>query len=274
MMRAREIFEPILLNTEHDIATTTERYLRENTLLRDYQLYIPPDASSSSRYFQPIQQVLRGRVHNDWCDKGTRSGIYRRRLIKDIRANLLLAYLARTWPRLKIIWIVRDVMSAIESQLNMVLRFGWSFSWEPQQIISQARLTEDWLSGYVPLMQTAATDAERLAHRWCIETMVPFWQNVHKLDNVLLVRDEELINDVMAWEPVFRLVPGIRGRESKFESVASHPSRTARHVNTTIKPSDSESYTLTNDERTAIARIVDSYNANIWARPAALLSRT
>jgi hypothetical protein len=258
VMRAREIFEPLVVDDDFDIATLKGRKLEDDRLLRDYQIYVPPELGRRSRYYKPLDSILCGQVRNRWCDGNTRSGVYRRRLIKDIRSNLALAYIARQWSRLRIVWVIRDPISVIGSQLRVAKAFGYTFDFKPINVLFQPRLVADWLADHVPLMQSADSKAERLAHRWCVETMVPLWQGAHRLSNIKLVRYEDLVEDTGAWDDVLNFV-GLSPVAARLDSIIARPSRTARTA-----PGDGPADALTPDETAAIRAIVESYGAAEW----------
>jgi hypothetical protein len=253
---AREIFEPLLIDGDMDIAPPKAWRMNYGDLLRNYEVYIPADAGEASRYHQPLDTIVQGRMRNRWCDGDVRPGVYSRRVIKDIRANLALGYIARQWRRMKIVWIVRDPVAVVGSQMRMARKFGYVFDFAPLSVVFQPRLVADWLAHAVPAMQAAAGKAERLAHRWCVETMVPFWQGVHRLDNVMLVRYEDLMGDPAAWEPMLRFVGAEGARAGRLEQIIGRRSRTAKDD----LPTDE----LSGEEISAIERIVEGYGASEW----------
>jgi hypothetical protein len=257
MTRRRTIFEPFLLDTDYEFATLKGRTIDEGRVLRDYQLYIAANAGTTSPFYQPINDILRGRVKNEWCDFGAIPGIYRRRLIKAIRANLFLGYLAQTWPALKIVWVVRDIVDVVGSQVAMVRR-GWKFDWDPNTVFSQEHLIHDWLGKYAPLMNSATTAVERLAHRWCIETIVPFRQGVHDRANVRLVRYKDLTEDAPGWEQISRFVSGNVWSGPMFAELLSRPSTTSRKADL-IRSGGSNGDELSQQEISAIDRVAAAY---------------
>lgn len=249
---AREIFEPILIDGDMDIATPKRWKLNYPDLLRNYLPYVRPDAGRESRYFQALDAIFRGRMRNRWCDGGVRPGLYRQRVIKDIRANLALAYIAEQWPGMRILWIVRDPRAVVASQLG---RFGYDFEFGPQSVVFQPKLTADWLADHVAAIDAAASKAERLAHRWCVETMVPLWQGVHRRANVLLVRYDALKADPSAWAPVLSFIGQDEASAGRLAAIQARRSRTA---------GDGEPRTLAAEDMAAVERIVEGYGAAAW----------
>ena len=230
LMGSRPIFEPFLFDGSEDFALPKQRFLSEAGLRRNHQLYIRPEEGSTSRHYVPIQSILRGRVRGAWCDSQTRIGVYRRRLIKEIRVNLFLAYLAKTWPALRIIWLIRNPFDVIDSQIAQTrTRKGWTFDWDVRDVLSQQKLLTDWLAPFVPSMKRASSLPERLAHKWCVETYVPLRQEVHAHPGVLLVRYEELKSRPEEnWKRIARFLSAETWQGPAFELAIRRPSRTSR----------------------------------------------
>ncbi|MDA8306515.1 MAG: sulfotransferase [Deltaproteobacteria bacterium] len=228
MTRARQIFEPFLLHRAGYFLFTAHRDPTEANCDLNYELYIRPE-SPSCRYKDQIADILFKPHRNSWCDKMCRHGIYRKRLIKDIRANLFMAYIAHNWPSLKILWVVRNPVDVVESQVAM-RKVGYPFDWNIGHIKSQPELLHDWLSPFLPEMEAAKSLPERLCHKWCIENFIPFKQGVASRPNVLLVRYDNLVAGPQQWEPIMRFLgcggydAGILGRET------AKPSKVSRKV--------------------------------------------
>jgi len=250
LTRARTIFEPFLLDRALEFAPAQQMRLREKELMRERSLYVPADTGAESRHFASISAILQGKLNSIWCSRDCAPGIYRSRVIKDIRANLLLGYLARTWPQLRIVWVLRDPFAVIGSQLHMARRHGWAFDWNTAAALDQPDLMTDWLDGYRSALRHADTQGQRLAHRWCIETMVPFWQGVAAQPNVLVVRYEALAQGHAAWEGVARFVSGTPWPERDFQTAFESRSSTSPRT---------KSGALPDADADAIAQILDAY---------------
>ena len=205
MTRARLVFEPMLLRRDGEFALLRSRFVDETALDRNYQLYIRPDAGRKAPRYAALEAILGGRTHGRWCDGNTRAGTYRRRVIKEVRANLFLAYLADTWPGLRIVWLIRHPLDVIDSQIEKAAE-GWQFDWYPDCVLNQPEAVNDWLAPFAPRMRQARSSWERLAHKWCIETFVPLKQELQERSNVVLVKYEDLRQGSSAWDDIGRLV--------------------------------------------------------------------
>jgi hypothetical protein len=52
------------------------------------------------------------------------------------------------------------------------------------EVVGDSSPVPPCLSRSLEALAGAATPAEKMAHRWCIETMCPVWNGVHELPNV------------------------------------------------------------------------------------------
>jgi Sulfotransferase domain len=260
MTEARPMFEPFLSNTSGEFALLRSRQLIEKDLKRNYQLYIRPGEGDSSPHYQSIQAILHGRVRGPWCDNQASSTIYRRRLIKEIRLNLFLGYTLRTWPAVRVIWLIRNPFDVIDSMIAQA-RKGWSFDWNVADVLGQDRLLADWLSPFVPSMNSAMTLPERLAHKWCIETYVPLQQNLERHPNLISVSYEELKQKANgAWERIAEFLDCATWNSSTFEQLFKRPSRTSRDRMTQSSKSASGHFCLSVKDKERIQEIIEHYH--------------
>lgn len=167
------MFEPFIVDCEWRAAAVVPGPWDESRLRRGVSRYVPPDATADP-WAAAIERVLAGDVLRTWHDD-TRPGIYRRRVVKTVRGNLLLGHVTARWPELGVIWLVRDPLEVVASQLRMG-EAGWDFGWSPEHALDQAPLMRDWLSPFQDLLRGAETPEETLALRWCVENYVPAHQ--------------------------------------------------------------------------------------------------
>ncbi|MEQ8230999.1 MAG: sulfotransferase [Gammaproteobacteria bacterium] len=78
-------------------------------------LYVHPD-NDEAAYVRAARAILAGRPWiNRWVNDLNERVVSRRRIIKDIRTNLMLAWLARLAPTMPIVWVVRHPLSVAGS---------------------------------------------------------------------------------------------------------------------------------------------------------------
>lgn len=126
--QTRMIFEPF--HPKHGV-----RELADNR----YQFLQPAD--SSPVLAGAFSDLLEGRIKRAWCDQfnPTMQFTYRRRLLKEVRINLLLPWLTGNFPNLKYFLLLRHPAAVVQSQLLG----GWNLSSE--RLHAQQCLDDDEL---------------------------------------------------------------------------------------------------------------------------------
>ncbi len=132
------------------------------------RLYLRPD-DREERYMAAADAVLSGRVRSLWADKYNRTVLPRRRLVKEVRSNLLLPWLAASFPDTPIVFVLRHPCAVANSERRL------SDSWHIDlgRFLSQPALMEDHLEPFRGAMEAATTDWGKRAFVWCIENHVP-----------------------------------------------------------------------------------------------------
>lgn len=79
-----------------------------------------------------LDKVLTGKISNAWVNSRNRRFFARRRLIKEIRANLMLAWIHRHYPAAKLVLILRNPLAVAASKKSLAsLDDGSRWVWEP-----------------------------------------------------------------------------------------------------------------------------------------------
>lgn len=152
----RQIFEPFHPGKVEDFrAFGSKQYLR------------PGDRRGE--FLRPAQKALEGKLRNGWTDRG---GAYlaRRRLVKDIRANLLLGWLAENFPGMPIVLLMRHPCAVVSSRLAL----GWRDNLD--ETMGQGDLVQDHLLPFEERIRAARDPFERHLFLWCIDNYVPLRQ--------------------------------------------------------------------------------------------------
>ena len=123
------------------------------------------------RYLEPAKTILSGRFRNRWADKYNRQPFPHKRLVKEIRGNLLLRWLHSHFPEVPIILLLRHPCAVVGSRL----RREWNH-YKLRTYLAQDALMSDFLSPFRSDLERASTPLEVHLYSWCIETMVPFRQ--------------------------------------------------------------------------------------------------
>jgi len=153
--------------------------------------YLRPD-DRREEFLGPARKMLAGRLRDPWTDRFHRGFLPRRRLIKDIRANLLLGWIKANFPGMPIILLLRHPCAVVASRLAL----GWKDNLF--ETLEQQDLIEDYLLPVEAHIRAARDDFERHLFLWCIDNYVPLKQfgsgGIHLAfyENLLVHPKEEL----------------------------------------------------------------------------------
>ena len=143
-------------------------------------------------FLEPARLALTGALRDPWTDRFNTRILARRRLIKDIRANLLLAWMRANFPGMPIVLLLRHPCAVVASRLDL----GWRDNLD--ETMEQEELVEDFLLPMKDEIGAADDDFERHLFLWCIDNYVPLKQfgreGIHLTfyENLLVHPEEEL----------------------------------------------------------------------------------
>lgn len=149
-------------------------------------------------YLGPARKVLTGGIRSYWTDRFNRKFVARRRLIKDIRANLLLGWIRANFPGMPMILLLRHPCAVGVSRLAL----GWKDNLS--ETMEQGELVEDFLLPMEADIRAARDGFECHVFSWCIENYVPLRQlgarEIHlAFYENFLVRPEDEIRRLFAY---------------------------------------------------------------------------
>jgi hypothetical protein len=165
----REIFEPFL----------PVRVPEANAF--EYTAYVAP-ANADAALVRAATNILEGRLARQaWLDRDNKHIVSWKRLIKDIRTNLMLGWFRAQFPGMKVVLLIRNPFSVVQSFLEL----GWGIEPCGQRreidiLLSQSALLQDY-----PEIATIAKEVdladkfESLMLQWCILNYVPLQQKKH-----------------------------------------------------------------------------------------------
>ena len=131
--------------------------------------YLRPD-DDDPVYLEPARRVLSGRIRNQWIDYYNHRRIVKRRLIKDIRANLFLKWLHLHFPGMPIVLLIRHPLAVASSRFY----HGWNN--DLANFLTDERLMADHLEPHRRLLETVSDPFEKHVVQWCVENFVPLRQ--------------------------------------------------------------------------------------------------
>ena len=135
------------------------------------------------------RRVLSGRLRHPWVDRYVETLRPRARVVKEIRANLFLRWLALRFPELPLVFLLRHPCAVVASRLSL----GWATDTDLEPLLAQPRLVADFLAERLPLIEAARRPEEKHAVIWCVSNLVPLSQ--FPPEELALVFYEDLCRD-------------------------------------------------------------------------------
>jgi hypothetical protein len=177
MYRCRLVFEPLREDHVPDAVGCS------------FNRYLDPGAHDGAleRY---ALDALSGRVRSPWSDRWNTVRVARRRVVKEIGQNLLLPWIARRFPQMPVVLVLKHPLTSAFSAAEL----GWAD--RLAETLDQPELLAGPLSPMAAVVRefSGMTDPFlRQVLRWCVETYVP----VQLLDRerVVVVFFENLSRD-------------------------------------------------------------------------------
>ena len=170
----RTIFEPFhATRGYHELAEHRYRYL-------------PPEQENAA-LLETLSDVLAGRRRSAWSDQFNPliPTTFRRRLVKEVRANLLSPWLTRALPAARFLFLVRHPIPLALSQL----KGGWVLS--SQRLHDQAELAGHYGLDRFSRFGWPTEGFESLVLFWAIENLVAL--DCAERSGALLIRYEDLV---------------------------------------------------------------------------------
>jgi hypothetical protein len=161
--------------------------------------YLYPD-NQNRVHINHAKKILSGNFRSRWSDWGNRRFICTRRIIKDVRSNLMLKWLLGIRPKMPTLFLIRHPLSIYVSWKKL----GWGRGAVPgsgdfEQVISQSELLTDYPTIADGLTRINSADYfEKLIFLWGILHYVPFRQLAREdclfiyYENLVLKPEEEL----------------------------------------------------------------------------------
>jgi len=181
------------------------------------------------------QRILSGQVRNRWVDVENRTRVFRRRIIKDIRSNLMLAWLSSIAPRMPIVLLIRHPLSVAMSWH----RLGWGAAektgWHRD---CEVMLSQKPLIDAFPVIGKAAkrvdieNELQRIVFQWCVMHYVPL-QQLQPGEYLTVFYEDLVLNPQREFEILFQYLR-VPFKPNRLASVLCKPSMT--HQRAPVNP--------------------------------------
>ena len=146
----------------------TARHVPEVHEFRNRQYLRPGDDDPA--FVAPARKIVEGRIRNRWVDYYNHRFVARRRLIKDIRANMVLKWLDVHFPGMPMVLLLRHPLAVAASRL----RHTWSN--DLADFLRQDALMTEHLEPHRRLLETVHDPFEQHVLQWCVENWIPLRQ--------------------------------------------------------------------------------------------------
>jgi hypothetical protein len=153
------------------------------------------------------------------------------RVIKAVRANLMIPYIHRKFPSLKIVYIWRDPVQVIMSRTAK----GWEDHLDT--LVNQLQKLEKYYPAALIRKYSSGTEIQRQTAFWCLENKMPI-AYIRK-NNLLLISYQDLITHPTEELKRLNEYTGLGITESKFLRQLAVPSQSSKKPSSKFKPSDS-----------------------------------
>lgn len=135
----------------------------------NHRQYIQED-NSDEKFLKPAASILSGRIRHPWIDQCNRKHLPRKRLIKDIRANLFLKWIKHNFPEIPIILLLRHPCAIANSKLKL----NWKT--HNNDFLIQNDLMDHFLNPFKKVIENSEDMFDKHIIMWCIENYIPLRQ--------------------------------------------------------------------------------------------------
>ncbi len=161
-----------------------------------------------NEYAYPLlDRVMRGKVRGTWVDSRNRSVFAKRRLIKEIRANMLVPWISSNFPKALIVLLLRNPLSVAASRKTLSDQRYGNWSWEPnlEELLKTPCIVEKLSNSEFALLRQQIGSGivmESIAD-WCINNLVATRNECFKKAHVifyedLIVKQDEVVKDLLS----------------------------------------------------------------------------
>ncbi len=185
----------------------------------NYYQYMRP-AVDNPKLYAYAHKIFTGDIRDPWIDRQIEHIFPAKRVIKAVRANLILKWLQDKFPVVPQIFVIRHPCAVVLSRMQL----DWATDIDIEPFLSQTELVEDYLSDKFEIIKRANSNEAKHAIIWCISNLVPIHQFGSRNFNVIFYEDM-CINPEIEISKMFKVI-NVEYHSSVFEN-ARRPSTTS-----------------------------------------------
>ena len=150
-----------------------------------YGTYVRPD-DADPQLRALAAEVFSGRFHDPWIDQFNKRLVADRRLVKEVRANLWVAWLRAQFPQVPVIFLLRHPVPTVWSRFKRYFEAKDRSTFDPDPekrteeyldyLLGQAALVADHLGPMRDAIAQARTVWDQRLFVWCVQNYVPLRQ--------------------------------------------------------------------------------------------------
>jgi hypothetical protein len=150
-----------------------------------YGSYIRPDDADPALR-ERARYVFSGAFHDPWIDQFNGRLMADRRLVKEVRANLWVAWLRAQFPEIPVVFLMRHPIPTVWSRFKRYFeaKDRAAVDADPEKrtadylhyLLDQPNLVADHLAPFKDAIAAARTPWEQRLFTWCVQTYVPLRQ--------------------------------------------------------------------------------------------------
>ncbi|MEO1653622.1 MAG: sulfotransferase domain-containing protein [Bacteroidota bacterium] len=166
----RELFEPFLPTRVPEAK------------IFDYYQYFRA-SNDKAELIAAAENILSGKLRQKWIDQNNRGFVFRKRLVKDIRTNMMLYWLRAHFPQMPIILLIRHPFAVANSWVKL----KWGIELDGKASIIDRLMEQTALMDDFPIIKNnmealgGIQDSFDLAlFNWCVQNYVPLKQFADK----------------------------------------------------------------------------------------------
>jgi hypothetical protein len=181
------------------------------------------------------QRLFSGDIRDRWVDSYVEVLSPQYRIVKEIRANLMLKWIQNHFPQVRQLFIIRHPCAVVLSRMTL----NWDTDRDIEPFLAQPKLVEDFLGEKMDVIKGALSPEEKHAVIWCVTNLIPLRQFQNGELNVLFY--EHLCSQ--PYEEFTRLFQSLQiDYQDSLFNILKAPSTTAKLTSAVVVGEDTLSH--------------------------------